>query len=182
MNFFDIIIFVISFLTNLPDTINTVNQLDVPSYMGNWHQVYTNRVTSLVFGENSSCITTNYRLIEDEEFNNKIDMNFKLKNNESYINHSGIGYTLNNSHPGELVAHFYNDNVAFKYLIIENGPLVDNQYQYSIVTDDLGIMLFVFIRNLNDFLLYQKDIDVVLENYNFTDYFRQPLIVDNTNC
>ena len=67
-------------------------------------------------------------------------------------------------------------------ILILNGPVINEQYQYSIITDEYGISLYVLIRELSEFTKYQKDIDQVLENYNFTDYFRKPIILDHTNC
>ena len=38
------------------------------------------------------------------------------------------------------------------------------------------------MRDLGDFLLFEKDISSVLQQYNFTDYYREPILVNNQIC
>ena len=98
------------------------------------------------------------------------------------MNSKHSSQSQNKSEPGKLIVDFYDEDYQIDYYILKNGPIQDDYYQYSIVTDGLGITLAVLVRKLTDFINYQKEIDSVLEHYNFTDYYRKPILVDHVNC
>ena len=181
MNFFDYFLLIIATFGNLPYQLNTVSNLELPQYMGNWHHIYTNKITEMLVGENISCLSTQYKIM-DEPFQDKFSINYQGNLNDTIISTNGMGYTKNISEPGTISVDLLSEGISFDYFILDNGPIVDEQYQYSIITDEYGIFLYVLIRELSEFTKYQKDIDQVLENYNFTDYFRRPIILDHTNC
>ena len=183
MNAFNFLILIITALGNLPYDLNTVSNLEIYKYMGNWNYIYTNKITEMIVGENISCLTSQYKIM-DEPFNdNFFSIEYNGIFNNTNINTYGIGHFNSSSeHPGKLIMDLVPESISFNYLILENGPIINNQYQYSIVTDDFGIFLYVLIRNIEDFTIYQKDIDRTLEFYNFTDYFRKPIILNHVNC
>lgn len=179
MNFYELFVLILTFLGNIPKEIKTVDNLNLTSYMGHWNQVYTNRITQFAmqksFQNDSSCLSTDYKLM-DKPFDDKLIMSFNQKDNTI----SGIGQQLEN--PGEYIVNFINEDFFMNYFILENGPIENNKYQYSIITDYYGVTLFVLMRDLGDFLLFEKDISNVLQQYNFTDYYREPILVNNQNC
>ena len=118
----------------------------------------------------------------DEPFQDKFSINYQGKLNDTNISINGMANTKNISEPGIINVDLLSEGISFDYFILDNGPVINEQYQYSIITDEYGISLYVLIRELSEFTKYQKDIDQVLENYNFTDYFRKPIILDHTNC
>ena len=182
MNFLDIFVFIIAFISNLPNYINTVDNLDLPKYMGNWNQVYTNRITNMILGQNTSCVNTNFNLIDDDTKDDNFIMTFNYNYNNSYYSTNALAYTPDDNFSGQLITNFYNKEFSLSYFILQNGPIINDKYQYSIVTDEMGIMLIVLVRNLSNFVMYQNEIDSVIEHYNFTDYYRQPLLVNHYNC
>ena len=69
------------------------------------------------------------------------------------------------------------------YWVIEVGPVINNEYQYSIVSDNLKVSLFVLARNVTEFYdLYDKDVKKSLEQYGFTKNINKPIVMEQIDC
>ena len=69
------------------------------------------------------------------------------------------------------------------YWILELGPIVNDYYEYSIVSDNLALSLFVLARNVDDF--YNKHNDNVLkslDSFEFNKIWNSPVVMNQTNC
>ena len=65
---------------------------------------------------------------------------------------------------------------AAPYWIIELGPLVDDQYDYAIVSDNIKLGLFVLARDVDRFFkLYDDDVLNSLETMGFNDVRNKPI-------
>ena len=66
---------------------------------------------------------------------------------------------------------------------MELGPIVDGFYDYSIVSDNNAISLFVLTRDVERFYKqYQEQVDKSLNDFGFTKAYNKPEIMNQTNC
>ena len=75
------------------------------------------------------------------------------------------------------------DQSPAPYWVLELGPIVDDLYDYSIVSDNNAISLFVLTRDVDRFYkLYQGIVDESLKEFGFTKPYNKPEIMNQTNC
>ena len=69
------------------------------------------------------------------------------------------------------------------YWIIELGPVVNEYYDYAIVSDDKALTLFVLTRNVTEFYdIYNEKGNEIIKNVWVTKPWNSPQIMDQTNC
>ena len=69
------------------------------------------------------------------------------------------------------------------YWVLELGPVVDEFYDYSIVSDNKALSLYVLTRNVERFYkLYNDKVLISLEEFGFTKSFNSPLTMNQTDC
>ena len=69
------------------------------------------------------------------------------------------------------------------YWVVDLGPVENNMYQYSIVSDDKKLSLFVLARNVSEF--YEKyDTTVLnkLDTLGFNTFINKPIPTNQDNC
>ena len=73
--------------------------------------------------------------------------------------------------------------VPAPYWVINLGPIVNDEYDYAIVSDDKQISLFVLARDVERFFkLYDDDVLDIVEDMGFTRKYNKPLLVNQTYC
>ena len=154
-----------------------VSELDLEKYVGKWYEVYQNNFDK-VFQGNGKCAFANYGLME----NGKVSvLNSQLLNGKT-DSIAGYAYYKDNDCCGYLTVNLNNIPEA-PYWVLELGPIVDDLYDYSIVSDDKNLSLFVLTRDVDRFYkLYNDDILNSLETLGFTKAFNKPLTMNQTNC
>ena len=153
-----------------------VDDLNLPNYMGKWYQVYKDNFDNL-FQKGGSCSTAEYTL--DNDIVNVF--NKQIKNNQ-YDSITGIAYYSDDDCCGYLTVKLKGQSPA-PYWVLELGPIVDNKYDYSIVSDNKGLGLFVLTRDVDRFYkLYQEQVDASLKDFGFTKAYNKPEIMNQTNC
>jgi len=146
---------------SLPDVISEIN---VPSYLGHWEQLYQ-APTNVIFQGYGTCITADYGLLDN---GNITVLNAQLDENHSIEQISGYAYYKNASEPGKLTVHLDGVPVDSPYWIVKLGEVVNNQYQYSIITTPSGISLWVLVRDIDVFLkYYNTEVEDFLQMYDF---------------
>jgi lipocalin len=160
MNILNLIILTYSLFNSLAKDTDTVSVLDLEKYQGRWYQIYGNNFDQL-FEKFSSCITADYAIMSNGIVN---VLNSQYEKSKGIEQIKGYAYYAKNSnpkmYPGELTVHL--DGVPYDspYWIYNLGPIVDNQYQWSIVSDPLKLSLFVLARDVDTY--YDKyDTDVL---------------------
>ncbi len=144
-----------------PDVISTIN---VPGYLGHWKQIYQ-APTNMLFQGYGTCITADYGLLDNGNIN---VINTQLDEHHDIEQITGYAYYKNVSEPGKLTVHLDGVPVDSPYWIVKLGEIVDNQYQYSIITTPSGISLWVLVRDIDVFMKkYNKDVIDFLDTYNF---------------
>lgn len=70
------------------------------------------------------------------------------------------------------------------YWVLELGPVVNEEYAYSIVSDDKQLTLFVLARNVSDFFeLYDERVLQSLNSLGFTKKINEPQLIEQyTTC
>ncbi len=159
-NLFLVLMLVFASCRDIPDTISSIN---LNNYLGHWMQVY-GAPTNVIFQGYGTCITADYGILD----NGNIDVtNSQLNNNGELEQITGYGYYKNISEPGKLTVHLQGVPVDSPYWIVKLGEIKNNQYQYSIITIPSGISLWVLVRNMNNFIEYDKEITDFLNEYDF---------------
>lgn len=155
-----------------------VSELDLNLYQGKWYQVYGDNFDK-VFEKDGRCIQANYQIIDS---NNVSVLNTQLNSKNQVENITGYAYYTDDHTGGELTVQLDGQGEA-PYWVIELGPVVDNQYDYSIVSDNFKISLFVLARNVESYFKYYNDqVQESLQNFGFTNKLNKPIQTDQTNC
>ncbi len=166
-----------SFNTGLRGTKNptTINEIDINMYTGNWYQMY-GAPTNYIFQGYGKCLTAQYGLLENGNvsvINSQINVEGQLEQI------TGYAYYKNSSEPGKLTVHLDGTPVDGPYWIIKLGELKNNQYQYSIITTQSAISLWVIARDILDFYNnYDKEVKQYLDN----NEFKYTSINQNDSC
>jgi len=163
MNIYSILVicFVLVNGINLPDP---VSYLNINNYLGHWITIYQ-APTNLIFQGYGSCITADYGLLENGNIN---VINTQINEHKEIEQINGYGYYKNISEPGKLTVHLEGVPVDSPYWIIKLGEVINNQYQYSIITTPSGISLWVLVRDIDTYLnLYDDEVTDFLNQYNF---------------
>ena len=141
-----------------------ISEINVPSYLGHWKQVYQ-APTNVIFQGYGTCITADYGLLDNGNIN---VINTQLDENDSIEQISGYAYYKNASEPGKLTVHLDGVPVDSPYWIVKLGEIVENQYQYSIITTPSGISLWVLTRDVDVFMKnYNTEVEDFLHQYDF---------------
>lgn len=152
-----------------------VKELDVNKYLGNWYQIY-GAPTNKIFQGYGTCLTAEYGLLENGDVS---VLNSQLNSNNELEQISGYGYYTNSSEPGKLTVHLDGVPVDSPYWIIKLGEIIDEQYQYSIISVPSGISLWVITRDVNKF--YEK-YDTEVKQYLNDNNFKYETIVQDDTC
>jgi hypothetical protein len=69
------------------------------------------------------------------------------------------------------------------YWVLELGPIINGLYDYSIVSDNMGLSLFVLTRDVDRFYeLYDNIVLKSLNEFGFNKAFNTPLVMNQTDC
>jgi len=144
----------------------TVSELNVNSYLGQWFQVY-GAPTNAIFQGYGTCATADYGLLDNGQIS---VLNSQLNKNKEFETINGYGYYTNVSEPGKLTVHLEGVPVDSPYWVVKLGEIVENQYQYTIITTPSGISLWVLTRYLDRFdELYSVEVNdfLAINNFNY---------------
>jgi len=160
------------FLSSSP---SPVQILDVNKYLGNWYQIY-GAPFDMIYQGYGKCITAEYKLLTNKNIG---VLNSQINKNGVLEQISGYAYYRNSSEPGKLTVHLDGTPVDAPYWVVKLGETVNNQYQYSIVTTQLGYSLWVLVRNVDIYLEnYDKEVKLFLDKYNY----KYVSIIQDENC
>jgi lipocalin len=155
-----------------------VSNVDLSMYSGRWYQVYKD-VFDMTFQGEGRCAVADYTILEDKVgvLNSQINKDGKV----SQI--SGFAFYEKNNSGGELSVTLDGVPRTTPYWIIELGPIVNNQYDYSIVSDNNRISLFVLTRDVERFKeTYDKEVKNRLNELGFTNQINKPKEMSQENC
>lgn len=154
-----------------------VEELDLTKYVGKWYEVYQDSFNRLFQG-NGKCSTATYKLTED----NRVAVVNKQITNDNYDTITGYAYYKDDDCCGYLTVQLDGTPEA-PYWVLELGPIVDNLYDYSIVSDDKALSLFVLTRDVERFFkLYNEQVLASLSELGFSKKYNYPKIMNQTDC
>ncbi len=159
-------------------SITPVDTLDLNMYYGRWYQVYEDKF-DMAFQGKGTCAVADYGLNN----NNISVLNSQINTNGKVSQIKGYAFYQNDDIGGKLTVMLDGVSKPSPYWVIELGPVIDNQYQYSIISDDKQLSLFVLTRNVQ--LFYDKYSDIVtqsLTNMGFIKYINKPIVMPQENC
>jgi len=170
--------------------IDTVPELSVEQYSGTWYQMYSNLPVLSTFEKDNVCVTAQYGppspsvKIADVSVKNTARLSEPVNGTISGI--EGYAYIPDTSDPGKLKVHFDEGSpVDADYWVADLGPVNDNNmYDYAIVTDNLGLTLYVLGRDVEEFIeKYDSDVLTKLNELGFNGKVKEPVSTyQDTDC
>ena len=155
-----------------------VDVLDVEKYMGRWYQVCKNKF-DMTFQGDGTCAVADYAYVNT----NITVLNSQIDSDGTVNQIRGFAFYQHGNSGGELTVTLAGVSREAPYWVIELGPIINEQYQYSIVSDDKRISLFVLARNISEYYTkYAERVQISLENYGFTNSFNKPLVMSQNDC
>ncbi|XP_033750998.1 temperature-induced lipocalin-1-like [Pecten maximus] len=158
--------------------IKTVTELDLPKYLGRWYQMYTSPSVLDTFERNAVCVTADYSKSTDGS-GKVIVFNAENLNTPNGTQQTISGYATTSSEPGKLTVNLETAPFPAPYWVIKLGPATfghDDQYQYSLVTDNLKATLFVLARDPETFKRdYNEEVLQFLKQQGFTTFINKPV-------
>ncbi|XP_054763491.2 apolipoprotein D-like [Lytechinus pictus] len=153
----------------------TVNELDVPAYLGRWYQVYTDLVVNVTFERNAQCVTADYGLNPDGSIS-VFNANTVGTPDGRFNTISGKATVPDASEPGQLVVEFPGVPAPGEYWVLKLGPIVDGKYQYAVVSDSRKVTLFVLARDAAAFMGSDDRTEVLefLRDTGFSCFWNKP--------
>ena len=116
-----------------------VDYVNIEQYLGKWYQVYKDNFNK-VFQGFGRCSTAEYSILDT----NKVSvLNQQINQKNEYDTIDGYVYYKDDDCCGYLTVKLDGTPDA-SYWVLELGPVVDDLYDYSIVSDNLGLSLFIF--------------------------------------
>lgn len=144
--------------------LKTVSELDLPKYMGHWYQVYAAPI-DFTFQGYGECITADYGITGP---NNVSVLNSQYNRNHELEQISGYAFYKNITEPGQLSVVLEGVPVVAPYWVLKLGEVLDDMYQYSIISVPLGTSLWVLARDVKNFFnTYNEEVTTFLDEYNF---------------
>ena len=108
--------------------------------------------------------------------------NKQLDENDNPDTISGFAYYSEGDCCGYLTVELEGAKPA-PYWVLELGPIIENNYDYSIVSDNLALSLFVLARDVDTFYkLYDTKVLESLKEFGFTKTWNSPVTMNQTDC
>ena len=173
-------IFLLTYLVSVfSKEYEAVSELNINQYIGKWYQVYGDNFNKLFQGD-GKCSTAHYTI---NEGNNSVSvLNKQIDENNKLDTIAGYAYYKDDDCCGYLTVQL-RDIPEAPYWVLELGPVVDDYYDYSIVSDNKGLSLYVLARDVDRFFkLYNDDVLNSLTEFGFTKFFNTPVIMEQNNC
>ena len=143
----------------------TVDILEADKYVGHWYQVY-GAPFDFTFQGYGKCITADYGILPN---GNISVLNSQLTFSNELQQIGGYAYYDQKREPGKLVVHLDGTPKDAPYWVVSLGEVVDNQYQYSVITTPTELAMWVITRNVDTFReKYDEEVQMFLQANNFT--------------
>lgn len=171
------ILFALQFFYCFSKEYKAVDELDLTKYDGLWYQVYGDNFNKLFQG-NGKCSTAQYKLIDNEVS----VLNSQIDENNEVDEITGYAYYKDEDCCGYLTV-LLDGTPEAPYWVLELGPIVNEKYDYSIVSDNKALSLYVLTRDVNRF--YQSYDTIVLdslEDFGFNKRYNEPIVMNQTDC
>lgn len=155
-----------------------VDELNLEKYVGKWYQVYQDKFNKLFQG-NGRCSTAEYAIVDTNDVS---VLNQQINNKNEYDSIAGSAFYKDDDCCGYLTV-LLDGTPEAPYWVLELGPIVNNLYDYAIVSDDKALSLFVLTRDVDRFYkLYDEQVLLSLNEFGFTKTVNSPMTMNQTDC
>lgn len=165
------------------DPFTPVAEVNTTAYLGRWYQAYSDPFVTATFENSSFCVTADYGLYPNGTISvlNR-ERQFSVDGPEREI-FGWAAHDNSSSLQGELTVNLQTTHFPAPYWIYSLGPVENDQYQFSVVSDPFHLTLFVLARNLTDFAdRFKMGILATLEAAGFTGFLNTPLPTLQEGC
>ena len=159
-----------------------VTELNRTQYLGRWYQVYADLFVDATFENSSFCDTADYAVYPNDTISvwNR-ERQYNVTGPERQI--FGWAEATDATKPGELTVHLQTTGFGAPYWVYQLGPVHQDQYEYSIVSDPLKLTLFVLARNVTKFMdKYNTNVTNYLTEQGFTSLVNSPILTPQEGC
>ena len=165
-------------LFSIANSLSTVD-IDLNHYDGIWYQTYGDKFVSSTFEKDAYCVYANYTILNEHTVG---VYNYERVGSPSGEVQDITGYAQATDEPGQFMVYF-TDTLPSPYWIIKVGPVINNQYQYSVVSDPFMLGLYVLARDVDDYYaLYDDEILKYLNTTGFTKLYNKPIQTIHDGC
>jgi lipocalin len=159
-----------------------VTELNQTQYLGRWYQVYSDLFVDATFENSSFCDTADYAVYPNKTisvYNRERQYNVTGPERQIF----GWAEATDASKPGELTVHLQTTAFGAPYWVYQLGPVKDDQYEYSVVSDPFKLTLFVLARNVSKFMeKYNRNVTDYLTEQGFTNLLNSPILTPQEGC
>ena len=167
--------------SQLPQTVSSIDTVEInPSfYQGMWYQTYGDNFILNTFEKDAYCAYADYTILDDNTIG--------VYNWERYGSVTGpvqdiTGYAVLTENPGQLMVYF-SGNVPAPYWVVKIGPVIEDEYQYAVVSDPYELGLYVLARNVTQYYdLYDDEVLEFLDENSFTSLYNKPIQIVHDGC
>jgi len=175
-----------------------VSNFTASSFLGRWYQVYGSRSVLWTFEFGGRCTTADYGATEREDVITvtntvrpfsllpSIAVNGFAVQSPDVDNTPGLfnvqlGISSFFGGGGEIEKLSFNNG---NYWIIELGPIIDEKYDWAVITNGLNkASLYILARDVDGFEQdYKTDVLAKAQSYGFTSWSNSPQQNDHSNC
>ena len=159
-----------------------VQELNRTQYLGRWYQIYSDLFVDATSENSSFCDPADYAIYPNNTSSvyNR-ERQYKVTGPERQI--YGWADVTDPTKPGELTVHLQTTEFPAPYWVYQLGPVHNDQYEYSIVSDPLKLTLFVLARNVTKFMdKYNRNVTDYLTEQGFTDILNSPILTAQEGC
>ena len=173
-----VLLFGIYYVMSSAQDYKAVDELNLPNYMGKWYQVYGDNFNKIFQGD-GKCSTAQYALTDSGIVS---VLNKQLDKDDHIDEITGSAYYKSGDCCGYLTVQL-KDTPEAPYWVLELGPIVNNYYDYAIVSDDKALSLFVLARDVDNFYkYYDEQVLQSLNDFGFTKKYNMPKTMNQTDC
>ena len=150
--------------------IHSISEIDWNLYLGSWEQVFAGAFSLLAVENAGVQNNAYYRLLNE----NTISIYNTQKTIDGKFNGAkGVATIVS---PGQLSVKFGESPVSAPYWIVALGPIVDNQYQWSVVSDPYILNLYILARQRQIFEEeYQEEVLKIVQELGFSYAWNSPV-------
>ena len=177
---FSLLVFVALLSAVLGQEYKPIDTLQVDAYLGRWYQMYANLYFVLLeFG--GRCSTADYELAEPKKIalinqsRPHLIPRFLARTTGFAVqgNEAEGAFTVNQRYLFSTDPDEVTYNSPGNYWIVGIGPIVDDQYQWAVVSNPRKTLSFVIARDPVNFpgSQYEEDALQLMADFGFTDLF-----------
>jgi len=161
-----------------------VSEIDFAAYSGRWYNIYYDRLTQIFSSPN--CATA-YYAIDSSAIVPTLTVNNSGLDRDGKTSTFLRGYVAQNdaTQPSDLTLHLdgVSQDASYRICALGDKTYGAGYYQWSVVTDDAGLSLYVLARDVNTFFsTYDSTVTSLLNTLGYTGLIFGPVANNQAGC